>query len=166
MKLKRLAALMMTAAMAMSVVACGGNSDAKDNTQGASKETEAKEDGGIIGYTDLDLDKDCKDLSAEISFSSNRTDMDADDYPGKNWASYLEDFNKLYPNIKVTINTITDYDQTVQTQLQSGEYDDVVCIPTMDKADMPYYFDSYGDYDTISQTINYADNSMYEKQVY
>lgn len=166
MKLKRLAALMMTAAMAMSVVACGGNSDAKDNTQGASKETEAKEDDGIIGYTDLDLDKDCKDLSAEISFSSNRTDMDADDYPGKNWASYLEDFNKLYPNIKVTINTITDYDQTVQTQLQSGEYDDVVCIPTMDKADMPYYFDSYGDYDTISQTINYADNSMYEKQVY
>lgn len=161
MKLKRLSALMLTGVMALSVVACGGNKST-DDTQSASK----KDDGGIISYTDLDLDKDCKDLKAEITFSSNRTDMDADDYPGKNWKSYLEDFNKLYPNIKVTVNTITDYDQTVQTQLQSGEYDSVVCIPTMDKADMSYYFDSYGDYDTISQTINYADNSMYEKQVY
>lgn len=161
MKLKRLSALMLTGVMALSVVACGGNKST-DDTQSASK----KDDGGIISYTDLDLDKDCKDLKAEITFSSNRTDMDADDYPGKNWKTYLEDFNKLYPNIKVTVNTITDYDQTVQTQLQSGEYDSVVCIPTMDKADMSYYFDSYGDYDTISQTINYADNSMYEKQVY
>ena len=107
---------------------------------------------------DLDLDKDCKDLKAEISFSSNRTDMDQDDYPGKNWKSYMEDFNKLYPNIKVNINTITDYDSTVQTQLQSGEYDDVVCIPTMDKSDLSTYFMSYGDYDTISTKINYADN--------
>ena len=161
MKLKRLSALMLTGVMALSVVACGGNKSNGD-TQSASK----KDDGGIISYSDLDLDKDCKDLKAEITFSSNRTDLDADDYPGKNWKSYMEDFNKLYPNIKVTVNTITDYDQTVQTQLQSGEYDSVVCIPTMDKADMSYYFDSYGDYDTISKTINYADNSMYEKQVY
>ena len=166
MKLKRVAALAMAGLMATSVVACGGNSDS-GSTNNTSNGTEAgaKEDG-MISYADLDLDKDCKDLTAEISFSSNRTDLDAADYPGKNWESYLADFNALYPNITVKINTITDYDQTVQTQLQSGEYDSVVCIPTMDKADMSYYFESYGDYDTISQTINYADNSAYEKQVY
>ncbi len=160
MKFKKLAALMLTGVMALSVVACGGNNKSNDGTQSADAED------GIISYMDLDLDKDCKDLTAEIKFSSNRTDMDQDDYPGKNWESYLADFNELYPNIKVTINTITDYDPTVQTQLQSGEYDDVVCIPTMDKSDYSTYFMSYGDYDTISSKINYADNSMYEKQVY
>ena len=162
MKFKKLAALMLTGVMALSVVACGGGDNkSNDGTQSADAA-----DDGIISYMDLDLDKDCKDLKAEISFSSNRTDMDQDDYPGKNWKSYMEDFNKLYPNIKVNINTITDYDSTVQTQLQSGEYDDVVCIPTMDKSDLSTYFMSYGDYDTISTKINYADNSMYEKQVY
>ena len=162
MKFKKLAALMLTGVMALSVVACGGGDNkSNDGTQSADAA-----DDGIISYMDLDLDKDCKDLKAEISFSSNRTDMDQDDYPGMNWKSYMEDFNKLYPNIKVNINTITDYDSTVQTQLQSGEYDDVVCIPTMDKSDLSTYFMSYGDYDTISTKINYADNSMYEKQVY
>ncbi|MDD6292204.1 MAG: ABC transporter substrate-binding protein [Lachnospiraceae bacterium] len=166
MKLKRLAAFAMAGAMVVSLAACGGKTEegtTDNNTQGAAAE---EQNDGIISYADLDLDKDCKDLTAEITFSSNRTDLDAADYPGKNWESYLADFNELYPNIKVTINTITDYDQTVQTQLQSGEYDSVVCIPTMDKADMSYYFEPLGDYDTISQTINYADNSMYEKQVY
>ena len=68
MKLKRLSALMLKGVMALSVVACGGNKST-DDTQSASK----KDDGGIISYTDLDLDKDCKDLKAEITFSSNRT---------------------------------------------------------------------------------------------
>ncbi|MDD6482082.1 MAG: ABC transporter substrate-binding protein [Lachnospiraceae bacterium] len=168
MKLKRVAALAMAGVMAVSVAACGG-SDKKDegttNTQAA--DNSGDEASGIIEYADLDLDKDCKDLTAEISFSSNRTDMDEGaGYPGKDWPSYLADFNELYPNIKVTINTITDYEQSVSTYLQSGEYDDVVCIPTVDKADLSTYFRSYGDYDTISQTINYADNTMYEKQVY
>ena len=106
MKFKKLAALMLTGVMALSVVACGGGDNkSNDGTQSADAA-----DDGIISYMDLDLDKDCKDLKAEISFSSNRTDMDQDDYPGKNWKSYMEDFNKLYPNIKVNINTITDYD--------------------------------------------------------
>ena len=78
MKLKRLAALMMTGLMAVSVVACGGNSDAKDNTQSADNKEENK--GGIISYADLDLDKDCKDLSAEISFFNNRTDLRSEEH--------------------------------------------------------------------------------------
>lgn len=173
MKLKKLAALAMAGTMVVSMVGCGGNNDSKETNKPSTADdgTQSTDNGdentdGLISYVDLDLDADCKDLTASITFASNRTDLDAADYPGKNWESYLADFNALYPNIDVTINTVTDYDQTVQTQLQSGEYDSVVCIPTMDKADMSYYFMSYGDYDTISQTINYADNSAYEKQVY
>ena len=94
MKLKRLAALMMTGLMAVSVVACGGNNN---STQKKSDATDSKD--GIISYADLDLDKDCKDLSAEISFFNNRTDLDSDDYKGTNWKQYIEAFNKEFPNI-------------------------------------------------------------------
>ncbi len=171
MKLKRVAALAMVGAMAVSVVACGGNSEGGNttgttDTQTGGADTEVKEEGGIIEYADLNLDEDCKDLTASIKFFNNRTDLDTDEYPGKNWKSYMEDFNALYPNITVEVMTSTDYDQDCQTYLQSGDYAEVVCIPTMDKADYSTYFRAYGDYDTISQTINYADNSMYEKQVY
>lgn len=169
MKLRRVAALAMAGVMAASLAACGktddGNKDKPaENSQGG--DSSEVSDSGIIEYADLDLDKDCKDLTAEINFSSNRTDLDADDYAGKNWKAYIEDFNKLYPNIKVNVNTITDYDQSLQTYLQSGEYDEVVCVPTVDKADLGEYFRSYGSYDTISQTINYADNTMYDNEVY
>ena len=43
-----------------------------------------------------------------IKFYNNRTDMDSDDYGGKNWKQYLEDFNKEYPNIKVDVITDTN----------------------------------------------------------
>lgn len=86
MKLKRLAALAMASVMVVSVAACGDKTNENNNSnnsQGGS--SEVTDDGGIISYADLDLDKDCKDLTTEITFSSNRTDLDAADYPGKNW---------------------------------------------------------------------------------
>ncbi len=167
MKLKKVAALAMVAAMTVSLVACASNGDAAQGeavNTGSTESTEAA--GGIIEYADLELGTDCTDLVAEIGFSNNRTDLEDPDYAGKTWEEYLADFNAMYPNIKVNLTTITDYDGTIQTQLQSGEFDAVVCIPSIDKADMSYYFRSFGDYATISQTINYADNSMYEEQVY
>ena len=165
MKLKRLAALMMTGLMAVSVVACGGNSgDSKDNTQAKGDATESKD--GIISYADLDLDKDCKDLSAEISFFNNRTDLDSDDYKGTNWKQYIEAFNKEFPNIKVNVLTSTNYADDALTHLQSGDYETVMAIPAVDKSDLSTYFMSYGDLDTMKGQVNYADTWMYDNEVY
>ena len=67
---------------------------------------------------------------------NHRTDMDTDDYGGKNWKSYLEDFNKEYPNIKVEITTDTNYADDALTHLQSGQYETITMIPAVDKADL------------------------------
>ena len=164
MKLKRLAALMMTGLMAVSVVACGGNNNSKDDTQKKSDATDSKD--GIISYADLDLDKDCKDLSAEISFFNNRTDLDSDDYKGTNWKQYIETFNKEFPNIKVNVLTSTNYADDALTHLQSGDYETVMAIPAVDKSDLSTYFMSYGDLDTMKGKVNYADTWMYDNEVY
>ncbi len=170
MKLKRVAAFAMAGVMAASLAACGnkddGNKDkpSANNTQGGDGSEVS--DSGIIEYADLDLDKDCKDLTAEINFSNQRTDLEDKNYSGKKWTEYIADFNKLYPNIKVNVNTVTDYEASVSTYLQSGEYDEVVCIPNVDMADLSTYFRSLGSYDTLSQNLNYLDGKMYDNEVY
>ena len=44
---------------------------------------------------------------------TNRTDMMQEDYPGKFYSQYVEDFNQLYPNITVEIEAVTDYAEDV-----------------------------------------------------
>ena len=146
MKSKRIACIAMAGLMAASLAGCGSGSDDKETTTAATKAgTEAaKSDSddttadaeGIKSYADIQLGTDFTDLSAEIKFYNNRTDMDSDDYGGKNWKQYLEDFNKEYPNIKVDIITDTNYAEDALTHLQSGNYETVMCIPAVDMADL------------------------------
>ena len=172
MKLKRVAALAMAGTMAVSLAACGGktedsNTTTTTDTQSATTDTEAPEtQDGIISYADLDLDNDCKDLTASISFFNNRTDLDSDEYKGTTWKQYIEAFNKDFPNIEVKVLTSTNYAEDSLTHLQSGDYETVMSIPAVDKADLSTYFMSYGDLDTMKGQVNYADNWMYDNQVY
>ena len=175
MKLKKVAALVLAGAMTVSLAACGGSSSSTTTnstneggtTQQENAAGEEVAEEGIKSYAEIDLDSDFKDLTTTITFFSNRTDMEEGmDYPGKDWPAYLADFNELYPNITVNIRTSTEYDTELTNALPSGTYDTITCIRNMDKADLSTYYMSYGDYDTISQTINYAENSMYDGQVY
>ncbi len=154
MKAKQIIAASVAAAMALGLGACGSS-----NTGSSSEEASTT-------YTDLVLGEDYTDLEAEISMFSNRTDMDAEDYGGVNFKEYLEEFNKVYPNIKVNITTDTNYADDALTHLQSGDYETIVMIPNIDKADLDTYFMSYGDLETMNKEVNYADTWMYDGQVY
>lgn len=173
MKSKRIACIAMAGLMAASLAGCGGSdSDNKDTTEATKAATEAAgsdsaddttaDAEGIKSYADIQLGTDFTDLSAEIKFYNNRTDMDSDDYGGKNWKQYLEDFNKEYPNIKVDVITDTNYADDALTHLQSGNYETVMCIPAVDMADLSTYFMSFGDYDTMSSLVNYSNRWLYQ----
>ena len=92
MKFKKFMALGLVAAMTATLFAgCGSKgNDSADTTQ---KSDSASADG-LVSYSDIVLGETGKDLSATITMFNHRTDMDTDDYGGKNWKSYLEDFNK------------------------------------------------------------------------
>ena len=178
MKLKRFASFALAGLMAASLAGCGSEGGKTDTTTATEKNnvtTEASQSDadatttssdGIKSYADIELGTDFTDLSAEIKFYNNRTDLDSDDYNGKNWKQYLEDFNKEYPNIKVDIVTDTNYADDALTHLQSGTYETVMCIPAVDMADLSTYFMSYGDYDTMSKIVNYSNRWLYQGQVY
>lgn len=164
MKFKKFMALGLVAVMTATLFAgCGSKgNDSADTTQ---KSDSASADG-LVSYSDIVLGETGKDLSATITMFNHRTDMDTDDYGGKNWKSYLEDFNKEYPNIKVEITTDTNYADDALTHLQSGQYETITMIPAVDKADLSTYYMSYGTLDEMSQQINYANTWLYGNDVY
>lgn len=178
MKFKKMMAVTLIAAMTMSMAACGNsdadgaaNNGAADSNAGADAAGTEKADAGEAGdgalsYADITLGEDYTDLSVEITMFNHRTDMDSDEYGGKNWASYLEDFNKVYPNIKVNITTSTGYADDALMHLQGGDYETIMGIPAVDKADLSNYFLSYGDLETMKGEINYATAWEYGGEVY
>lgn len=177
MKLKKVLAVALAAVMTMSMAACGGDSTEEtnaDNAAGSAADTEAADAGaaddqtaeGGLSYADIKLGEDYTDLTATITMFNHRTDMDTADYGGKNWESYLADFNAVYPNITVEITTDTNYADDALTHLQSGDYETIMMIPAVDKADLSSYFISYGDLDTMKEQINYATSWEYGGEVY
>ena len=176
MKLKKVLAVSLTVSMMASMAACGSSSDtsstnssndsAKDSASGTESAAGSSADG-VISYADLKLGEDCTDLTAEISVADNRTDMQQDDYVGKKWDDYIADFNAMYPNIKVNVETVTDYAETSLLRLQGGDYwGDIMKIPAVDNGELPTYFYDYGDVDTMSSLIRFASDKQYDGEVY
>ena len=181
MKLKKVLAVSLVVSMMASMAACGSSSDSssttssttdtkKEETATSTESSDAAEEStvdGIVSYADLKLGEDLTDLSAEITVYDNRTDMQQSDYPGKGWDSYIEDFNAMYPNIKVNVETITDYAETSLLKLQGGDdWGDVMKIPAVDKGDLGSYFMDLGDVDTMSQLVRFASDKAYDGEVY
>lgn len=159
MRWKRFMAAAMAATMVMGTAACGAKEDA------GSKGSDGKSTD-LKSYAEIELGTDYTDLDTTITLFNHRTDLESDEYKGTTWKQYLAEFNKMYPNIKVDLTTDTNYADDALTHLQSGDYETVMMIPAVDKADLDSYFISYGDLETMEKEINYADTWEYGGEVY
>ncbi len=172
MKAKKFMALLLVAAMTASMAACGSKESGNDTTEAGNKGDESgadeQESGSTesLSYADIKLGEDYTDLDVTISLFNHRTDLESEDYNGMTWGEYLAAFNIMYPNIKVELTTDTNYADDALTHLQSGDYETVMMIPQVDKADLSSYFMSYGDLDTMKEQINYASTWEYGGEVY
>ena len=82
-----------------------------------------------------------KSISGNITYLSHRTDLDQDG----TYKRYIAEFNKTYPNVHVTIQSDTNYDNDTLTKLSNGTVPDVLDIPSeVPKADLSRYFVPYG----------------------
>jgi ABC-type glycerol-3-phosphate transport system substrate-binding protein len=161
LKRKKVLALALASTMLVAMMGCGNTSESSNS--GASENEGAAD---LTSYEDIVLGEDFTDLEATITMFNNRTDLDSDDYGGVTWKEYLAAFNEVYPNITVKITTDTNYADDALTHLQSGDYETIMGIPAIDSADFSTYFISYGDLETMSKQINYADEKMYQQEVY
>ncbi|MCR5640308.1 MAG: extracellular solute-binding protein [Lachnospiraceae bacterium] len=166
MRMKKVLAVLLATSMLVAATGCGASETEGTGESGSTETKTSTADGGLVPYAEINLGEDFTDLEATITMFNHRTDMDSDDYGGVNWKQYLAEFNKVYPNITVEITTDTNYADDALTHLQSGDYETIMGIPAVDVADLSTYFLSYGDLDTMSEEINYADTWMYQKEVY
>ena len=152
MNLKKIVAAGVAAACMMGMAACGGSDSSSQSTD--------------LQYKDITLGETGKDIKANLKLYSNRTDMLKDDYSGTTWKQYLAEFNKMYPNIKISIEGGTDYANSAMTRLQGGDWGDIMMIPAVDRAELQNYFISYGSLGDMDKEVKYAVNQSYQKKVY
>ncbi len=148
---KKVVSLALVAIMAMSMVACKNGG-----------ETEAVDAAELPSIDEINLGEDYQDITADITFLTNRTDIVDTVYKG-----YAEEFNKLYPNITVTYEGITDYAESMTLRLTNGDWGDICLIPTsVDKSEFSTYFTALGDYSVLNDTYNFVTEKTYGNVVY
>lgn len=170
-KAKRLFAISMAALMAAaSLAACGNSSSetqapASDSTGGDAAGDSAADstaDSGLPTIDQLTLGEDYTDLSADLVVLTHRTDI-----VDTKLAGYVEEFQKLYPNINIEYQAVTDYAEDMTLRLTTDDWGDICMIPTtIDKAELPNEFVSFGDVDTLSEKYIMLNNYAYDGQVY
>ena len=144
MKLKKVLALVLATVMTLSMVACGGKEEG-DAEGGAS---------GELTYGAITLGEDYTDITTTIKWIHHKTDRQGDG----TIANYIAEFNKMYPNITVETEAITDYANDALLRLSTGDWGDVMFIPAVEKADLSTYFVPFGTTEDMNQYINFANN--------
>jgi ABC-type glycerol-3-phosphate transport system substrate-binding protein len=152
MSLKKIAAAAVAGACVVGLAACGGS-----GSSGAATD---------LSYPSIELGETGKDLKASIKVFSNRTDMAQASYPGTSWKQYVAEFNKMYPNIKVEIQTDADYAKDALTRLQGNDWGDIMLIPAVDRSDLSTYFLPYGSTSDMDKEIKYVHAQEYDGNVY
>lgn len=110
----------------------------------------------------IKVGEDYQDLEAKIKVLTNRTDIVDTVYKG-----YAEEFMKLYPNITVEYEGITDYEESLTLRLTTGDWGDICFIPsTVDKSELSTYFIPLGDYETLDPIYNFVQEKTSEGVVY
>ena len=151
MKLKKVLALTLAAAMTLSLVACGGA------TEEAPAETEAEESDELT-YGSIKLGESYTDITTTIKWIHHKTDREEDGTIAK----MIAEFNKVYPNITVETEGVTDYQEDSLLRLSTGDWGDIMFIPAVDKAQLSTYFVPFGTVEEMDQYINFANEQASE----
>lgn len=157
--MKKAIALTLAAALSASLLAgCGGQSGQSSSSQS----TDAAETG-LPAYNELTVGEDYTDLKADLKFISHRTDLIDDG----TFDGYVAEFQKLYPNITISYEGITDYANDMTTRLTSNNWGDICMIPTtIPLPELGDYFYPMCDLSAIEADYNFADNRAYNGKVY
>lgn len=171
MKLKRVLGLLLALVMVFSFAACGGDKaggGAVEPTKSASAktadaiDTEKAEQAGVPTIDAIKLGEDYKDITASLKFLTHRTDI-----VDTKFADYITEFKKLYPNIDIKYEAITDYAEDVTIRLTTDNWGDICMIPTtVDKAELSNLFVPYGDQAKLSETYSFLNDFSFEGTSY
>lgn len=150
---KKVVALSLSVAMVGSLTACGGSEGKK------VEKTDVN-----INYADIKVGEDYTDIKADLKFLTHKTDM-----VDTKFKDYVKEFQKLYPNVNIEYEGITDYANDITTRLTTGDWGDICMVPTsVDKDELSNYFTCFGKQEDLAKIYenDMLNSYAYEKKVY
>ena len=99
------------------------------------------------------------DLTAKIHFAYHRTDI-----PDK-LDGYVKEFQKIYPNIEIEYELITDYAENALLRIDNTDWT-IMGIPTVQKDELSKYFVPLGSLDELSKSYNFMSQWAYDGVCY
>lgn len=110
----------------------------------------------------INLGVDYKDIKANLQFKTHRTDI-----IDTVLAGYVKEFQKLYPNVSISYEGITNYAETMTTRVSTPQWGDIMMIPpTIPLTELGNYFEPLGTMAKLSEKYNFADNKAYNGTTY
>lgn len=158
--MKKALALVLALLMSLALLtACGGNNNPGGNN---SDPGGGNAGSGVPSYASLKVGEDYTDITAELRVITHRTDI-----IDTTFAKYVEEFNKLYPNIKINYEGITNYADDMTTRISSNNWGDICMVPTtIQLPDLNLYFHPLCQLSEIEADYNFATNRAYDGVVY
>ncbi|MDD4112035.1 MAG: ABC transporter substrate-binding protein [Herbinix sp.] len=168
MKTKKIISLLLVMSMMLSFMACKGKEEEQkqvDSGNAKNEKTDTNDESteGVIPTIDsLKLGEDYTDITADLKFLTHRTDI-----IDSRFADYIAEFQKLYPNVTITYEAITDYAEDVTIRLTTGDWGDICMIPTtVQKSELPGLFVPFGTMDGVGKNYDYLNNFAFDGNVY
>lgn len=157
--LKKMLAVAASAAMVLSLGACGSDDS------GSKNESEGEAQGQMdVTIDQIKLGEDYTDVKADLKFLTHKTDI-----IDSVFADYITEFQKLYPNVNIEYEGITDYANDVPLRLTTGDWGDICMVPTsVDKDELENFFTDFGTKDQLSKIYDerLLNNYAYADHVY
>lgn len=102
-------------------------------------------------------------VSGDITVLTQRTDLDQ----SGRLAQYAAEFNKVYPDVKVTFESITTYEQDVATRMTTDDYGDVLVIPnSVTPAQLSTFFEPLGTVADLGAKYRFINEQAFQGTVY
>lgn len=135
---------------------CGGGSAASNGGSQAAASS-------LPSYASLKVGEDNTDITAELKVITHRTDLMEDG----TLEGFVAEFQKLYPNISIKYEGITNYASDMTTRLTSNDWGDICMIPTsIPLTELSNYFYPMCDLSEIEADYNFATNRAFGGKVY
>lgn len=102
------------------------------------------------------------DVKGDIKVVTWRTDLVEDGTFDK----YAKEFNKKYPDVKVTFEGITDYSGEMLTRMSTTNYGDVIGIPAIQPDQFEQFLEPLGDTADFEDTYRFLPAASYDGTQY
>lgn len=107
------------------------------------------------------------EITGSLTIITQRTDLLLESAPISMY-DYAEEFNKIYPDVTIEFEGITDYEGQIRIRMNTDEYGDVLMIPreNFTKDQLPNFFEPLGNAQEMKDKYLWIEDSAYDNVAY